>query len=46
MCSDSGRTPNIRIRPLVPGETAPIDAVFDGMSAHSRYLRFHGPDPG
>lgn len=45
MRSDVARTPSIRIRPLAAGETAPIDAVFDGMSAHSRYLRFHGPRP-
>lgn len=37
--------PTIRLRSLAHGETAPVDAVFDGMSAHSRYLRFHGPRP-
>lgn len=45
MRSDSASTSCICIRPLAHGETAPIDAVFDGMSAHSRYVRFHGPRP-
>lgn len=35
----------IRLRPLRHGETGPVDAVFDGMSSHSRHLRFHGPRP-
>ena len=38
-------TATIRLRPLRHGETAPVDTVFDGMSAHSRHLRFHGPRP-
>jgi GNAT superfamily N-acetyltransferase len=38
-------TGTIRLRPLRHSETAPVDAVFDGMSAHSRHLRFHGPRP-
>lgn len=41
----STATAHIRIRPLRTGETGPVDAVFEGMSAHSRYLRFHGPRP-
>lgn len=35
----------IRIRPLAHGEVAPLCAVFAGMSAHGRYLRFHTPLP-
>lgn len=35
----------IRLRPLRRGESGPVDAVFEGMSAHSRHLRFHGPRP-
>lgn len=38
-------TATIRLRPLRRGETAVVDTVFDGMSAHSRHLRFHGPRP-
>ena len=37
--------PTIRIRPLSRGEIAPVITVFAGMSARSRYLRFHGPTP-
>lgn len=35
----------IVLRPLRHGETRPVDAVFAGMSSHSRHLRFHGPRP-
>lgn len=35
----------IRIRPLAHGEVAPLGAVFAGMSAHGRYLRYHTPLP-
>lgn len=41
----STATATIRLRPLRRGETEPVDAVFAGMSAHSRHLRFHGPRP-
>jgi GNAT superfamily N-acetyltransferase len=34
-----------RIRPLHRDDGAAIDAVFDGLSARSRYLRFHSPMP-
>jgi GNAT superfamily N-acetyltransferase len=33
-----------RIRPLRRDDTA-VDAVFDGLSARGRYLRFHTPMP-
>jgi GNAT superfamily N-acetyltransferase len=35
----------MRVRALAAGDVAVLDAVFDGMSARSRYLRFHGPVP-
>jgi GNAT superfamily N-acetyltransferase len=38
-------TPSVRIRPLEPPDAALLDRVLDGMSAHSRYTRFHGPKP-
>lgn len=37
--------PAIRIRPLEPSDAGLLDAVLDGMSAQSRYTRFHGPKP-
>ena len=33
----------MRIRPLEDGETAPVLAVFDGLGARSRELRFMSP---
>lgn len=38
------RTAAVRTRPLRRDDPA-VDAVFDGLSGHSRYLRFHGPAP-
>ena len=35
----------LRVRHLQPGEYGPVDAVFAGLSAHSRYLRFHSGVP-
>ncbi|PVY97309.1 GNAT family N-acetyltransferase [Actinomycetospora cinnamomea] len=35
----------LRVRLLRPDDTATLDAVFDGLSARSRYLRFHSPMP-
>ncbi len=35
----------LRIRHLQPGEYGPVDAVFAGLSARSRYLRFHSGVP-
>lgn len=35
----------VALRPMERGETAVVEAVFDGMSSHSRHLRFHGPRP-
>ncbi len=35
----------LRIRQLQPGEYGPVDAVFAGLSAQSRYLRFHSGMP-
>ena len=35
----------LRIRHLQRGEYGPVDAVFAGLSAHSRYLRFHSGAP-
>jgi GNAT superfamily N-acetyltransferase len=37
--------PPVSIRPLEPPDAGLLDAVLDGMSAHSRYTRFHGPKP-
>jgi hypothetical protein len=37
--------PIIRVRALAAGDAATLDAVFDGLSARSRYLRFHSPRP-
>jgi GNAT superfamily N-acetyltransferase len=37
--------PRIVVRPLVPGETEPLQAVFDGLSAQSRRMRFLAPVP-
>jgi GNAT superfamily N-acetyltransferase len=34
-----------RITPLRPGDTHALDSVFAGLSAQSRYQRFHGPKP-
>jgi GNAT superfamily N-acetyltransferase len=33
------------VRALAAGDAATLDTVFDGLSARSRYLRFHGPAP-
>jgi RimJ/RimL family protein N-acetyltransferase len=38
-------TTTVRLRPMQRGETDVVDTVFDGMSSHSRHLRFHGPRP-
>jgi GNAT superfamily N-acetyltransferase len=40
-----GRAPDVTLRELGPGETDVLDAVFAGLSDHSRYLRFHGATP-
>ncbi|WP_433785888.1 N-acetyltransferase family protein [Actinomycetospora sp. CA-101289] len=40
-----GSPPTVTLRELGHGETAVLDAVFAGLSAHSRYLRFHGATP-
>jgi GNAT superfamily N-acetyltransferase len=32
--------PRVVVRPLAPGETGPVQAVFDGLSASSRRMRF------
>ena len=40
-----GSPPTVTLRELGPGETDVLDAVFAGLSAHSRYLRFHGATP-
>jgi L-amino acid N-acyltransferase YncA len=37
--------PALRVRPLTAGDGVTLDAVFDGLSERSRYLRFHGPVP-
>ncbi|NYJ08352.1 GNAT family N-acetyltransferase [Petropleomorpha daqingensis] len=37
--------PRVVVRPLVPGETEPLQTVFDGLSAHSRRMRFLAPVP-
>ncbi|MEA2312305.1 MAG: hypothetical protein QOE28_2273 [Solirubrobacteraceae bacterium] len=33
------------VRDLAPGEAGVLDAVLGGMSARSRYQRYHGPKP-
>jgi GNAT superfamily N-acetyltransferase len=37
--------PRVTVRPLCPGETGPLERVFDGLSPRSRYLRFLAPVP-
>lgn len=39
------RTQQIRIRVMTRDDGATVDAVFAGLSAQSRYLRFHTPMP-
>lgn len=36
---------SVALRPMLHGEVAVVEAVFDGMSSHSRHRRFHGPRP-
>jgi GNAT superfamily N-acetyltransferase len=38
-------TPTLRVRRLRPDDTHVLDTVFAGLSAQSRYLRFHSPVP-
>jgi GNAT superfamily N-acetyltransferase len=38
-------TAQLRIRSLAPGDITSVRMVFEGMSPHSRYLRFHAPTP-
>ncbi|GAA4764009.1 GNAT family N-acetyltransferase [Actinomycetospora chibensis] len=40
-----GRAPDVTLRELGRHEVDVLDAVFAGLSAHSRYLRFHGATP-
>ncbi len=35
--------PPLRVRPMRPDDGGHLDEVFAGMSAHSRYQRFHAP---
>ena len=35
----------ICLRDLRPDEAGLVEQVFEGLSAHSRYLRFHAPAP-
>jgi GNAT superfamily N-acetyltransferase len=37
--------PEVTLRPLRPGETGPVEAVFGAMSPQSRLLRFLAPTP-
>jgi GNAT superfamily N-acetyltransferase len=37
--------PRVVVRPLAPGETEPLETVFDGLSALSRRMRFLAPVP-
>jgi RimJ/RimL family protein N-acetyltransferase len=39
------RLGRVRLEPLEPGDRATLLAVFDGLSARSRALRFHGAKP-
>jgi acetyltransferase len=38
-------TPIVWYRPLRPDDGQLLDQIMDGMSAQSRYQRFHGPKP-
>jgi GNAT superfamily N-acetyltransferase len=38
-------TSAVRIRTLAPGDGDLLDRILEGMSAQSRYQRFHGPKP-
>jgi len=40
-----GRAPDATLRELGRGDVDVLDAVFAGLSDHSRYLRFHGATP-
>ncbi|PVZ13092.1 GNAT family N-acetyltransferase [Actinomycetospora cinnamomea] len=40
-----GRAPTVAVRELGPTDADVLDAVFTGLSDHSRYLRFHGATP-
>lgn len=40
-----GRAPDVTLRELGRDEVDVLDAVFAGLSDHSRYLRFHGATP-
>jgi len=45
-CTDAQPDPvTVVLRPMRHGEVETVEAVFDGMSSHSRHLRFHGPRP-
>jgi GNAT superfamily N-acetyltransferase len=37
------RSARVAIRPLTPDDVAAVDAVFAGLSARGRHLRFHTP---
>ncbi|WP_232667092.1 GNAT family N-acetyltransferase [Pseudonocardia sp. TRM90224] len=39
------RSTPLRIRPFRRDEPETLDAVFDGLSARARFMRFHGPAP-
>src|SRR3954454_16815864 len=39
------RPPGVRVRPLRPPGDHLLDEVLEGLGAHSRYTRFHGPKP-
>ena len=47
LAADRGTPPagpaGLVVRPLRPDEPDVVDAVFEGMSMRSRYLRFHAP---
>jgi GNAT superfamily N-acetyltransferase len=43
--TDLADTPTVGFRAVRHGETDLVDRVFAGLSAQSRYQRFHGPKP-
>ncbi|MFN8099305.1 MAG: GNAT family N-acetyltransferase [Dermatophilaceae bacterium] len=43
--TESGAVDHVRVRGVREGDHALVGAVYEGLSARSRLLRFHGPVP-
>ena len=41
----ASRPADIRVRPMLREDAAALDEIFDGLSEHSRYLRYHAGTP-